>query len=268
MPDAVDQHGVKQSHETSFNRVHSLTDQPPASGGTITIRQLAHELNSLLDGAARCVRQVQSRLAEPHDATDTDSPGPAGNEQIAQKLQLACTSMQQMGVLLQRAMDADEPNRQILASDRVLGEYVPDLIASLRPKAREHQVAFNLHMTNDAAAVPTGPLGTVLLNGLSNALDACIRSTNMPRVIEVSVSIKSHSELVILVSDTGPGVIETCRTGDSSLYTVKPGGHGIGLDLSRQIIDDLGGRLQLTNIPFGAGAILHVCVPVRRLCAA
>lgn len=231
----------------------------------MTIRQLAHELNSLLDGAARCVRQVQQRLS--------DSPGPAHHDvqqanQIAKKLELAETSMQQMAVLLERAMQIADPRAAVLRNDQPLGEYVPELLGTLRPKADEHSVTFNLHMTNDAAAVPTGPLGTVLLNGLTNAIDACASSENMPRLIEVSISISSRSDLVILISDTGPGVIETCRTSHAPGHTTKADGHGIGLDLSRQIVDELGGRLQLTNIPFGAGAIFQVRVPLPRLRAA
>lgn len=231
----------------------------------MTIRQLAHELNSLLDGATRCMRQVQRGLSE--------APDPARNdvkhaEQMAKKLQLADSSMQQMVVLLERAMSADEPDCRVLTNDRPLGEYVPDLITTLRPKANEYGVVVNLHMTNDAASVQTGSLGTVLLNGLTNAIDACASSENMPRIIEVSISISSRSDLVILISDTGPGVIETCRTDDASGRTTKSGGHGIGLDLCRQIINDLDGRLQLTNIPFGAGAIFQVRVPLPRLRAA
>jgi signal transduction histidine kinase len=260
---------VKHQQETERADVvakaqHALAEQSP-----ITMQQLAHELNTLLDGAMRCVRSAQRLLDETSRTPVSESTLTAGHaEPIVQKLQLATSSMQQMAALLEAAMNADGSYQPSLSSDRPLGEFVPDLLTSLQPKASDHQVMLNLHMTNDAAAVPTGPLGTVLLNGLTNAIEACLSSMNVPRVVEVSLSINTRSELVILISDTGHGIIEGRHIHNATERSTKPGGHGIGLTHCRQIIDDLGGRMKLSNIPFGAGAIFQVHIPLRRLRAA
>jgi signal transduction histidine kinase len=214
------------------------------------------------------VRLAQQRLADLHHLPFVDAQSRADNEQLEQKLQLANAAMQKMAVLLERVMSAHEPDQYVLASKQTLGAFVPDLIASLQPKAGEHHVTINLHMTTEAASAPAGLLGTVLLNGLTNAIDACAASPNMPRVIEVSIAINCHSELIVLISDTGPGIIEQHRSGGEPIHATKEGGHGIGLKLCRQIVDELGGQMNLMNIPFGAGAIFHVRVPLNRLRAA
>ncbi len=44
-----------------------------------------------------------------------------------------------------------------------------------------------------------------------------------------------------------------------------PVGHGMGLDLCRQIVAELDGRLELVEGPCGSGALMRVTVPRRSL---
>jgi signal transduction histidine kinase len=105
----------------------------------------------------------------------------------------------------------------------------------------------------------------VLINLLSNA--AKFVSVDVGRVV---VDLRSEAgEVVVRVIDNGPGISEKNQrvifekfrqAGDT--MTEKPQGTGLGLPISRQIIEYLGGRLWVESEP-GQGATFCFALPVR-----
>lgn len=67
--------------------------------------------------------------------------------------------------------------------------------------------------------------------------------------------------LEVVVEDRGPGISETTNL-FVPFYTTKPGGSGIGLVLSRQIVEAHGGTLELENREDARGARARMTVPV------
>ncbi|RXF05589.1 HAMP domain-containing sensor histidine kinase [Pseudoalteromonas sp. PS5] len=93
----------------------------------------------------------------------------------------------------------------------------------------------------------------VLCHLINNALEAC---TPPP---EVALSIIPDSDkLVFTVTDTGPG-FSNLNEAAEAFYTTKADGNGIGLMLSRIIIENHSGQLKLGNNPSG-GAKVSFCV--------
>ncbi|MBG87537.1 MAG: hypothetical protein CMO80_11640 [Verrucomicrobiales bacterium] len=78
------------------------------------------------------------------------------------------------------------------------------------------------------------------------------------RVIE---SNRSSWGVEIRVSDNGHGLANTANL-FVPFFTAKPNGSGIGLALSRQIIDAHDGSLTSENHPSGKGCIATVRLPV------
>ncbi len=96
-------------------------------------------------------------------------------------------------------------------------------------------------------------------NLVKNALDALAGSGGQ---IQVSAGRESEKRVAIRISDDGPGVSPQVR---STLFepgvTTKKGGWGVGLSLSRRIIQDVhGGRLSLD--PSASGATFLVELPI------
>jgi signal transduction histidine kinase len=83
----------------------------------------------------------------------------------------------------------------------------------------------------------------VLLNIMLNAIESVTRGCSEPRVaIEVRLEDEKHVEF--LVSDSGHGVApDRLETIFEAFYTTKADGTGIGLAISRSIIDAHGGRV-------------------------
>ena len=86
----------------------------------------------------------------------------------------------------------------------------------------------------------------VLLNLLRNALDAIAIADSQKRLIVVEAHCKSGHKVQISVADSGPGVIaEAANRLFEPFMTTKPEGMGMGLSISRSIVESHGGRLRM-----------------------
>jgi signal transduction histidine kinase len=105
-------------------------------------------------------------------------------------------------------------------------------------------------------------LQQVLLNLIMNAIDAMQAVKDQRREIVVRSQIEGTTGVRVSVEDYGvgfsPGVIEKMF---DPFFTTKAQGIGMGLSISRSIIESHHGRLWATRRPSG-GAIFSFTVPV------
>ena len=103
-----------------------------------------------------------------------------------------------------------------------------------------------------------------MLNLLSNAAKFC-----SPQTGRIAVSLRREGDaLQVAVIDNGPGVrpedreiiFDKFRQGGDTL-TGKPQGTGLGLPISRRIVNHFGGRLWLEDAP-GGGAQFIFTLPL------
>src|SRR6185437_5417734 len=100
-------------------------------------------------------------------------------------------------------------------------------------------------------------ISQVLINLLRNAVDACL-----PTSARVQIGWDArHTWLEIWIADEGPGLAATANL-FVPFFTTKPGGSGIGLVLSRQIVEAHGGRLTLGNRRGGKGCEARLYLPL------
>lgn len=105
-------------------------------------------------------------------------------------------------------------------------------------------------------------LQQVILNLTLNALEAINRTSEGPRVLTVNSTGNESKGTLITVKDTGSGLApENLNRIFSAFYTSKPDGMGMGLAISRSIIETHGGRIWATpNSP--RGAVFQFSLPV------
>ena len=109
-------------------------------------------------------------------------------------------------------------------------------------------------------------LQQVMLNLLLNAIQVVGTVPAERRTISVRVQrVASESEgdaIVLTVDDTGPGIAETDLAHlFDAFFTTRSDGMGMGLSISRSIVEAHGGRIEAKNRPEG-GASFRVCLPV------
>jgi PAS domain S-box-containing protein len=99
----------------------------------------------------------------------------------------------------------------------------------------------------------------VLCNLITNAIEA-MDGSRIPPLVKVRAAVTDQNEMLIQVIDNGPGVDNTEKIFDA-FVTTKEKGMGIGLAVSRSIVEAHGGRLWAENNPDG-GATFNVALPV------
>jgi signal transduction histidine kinase len=101
-----------------------------------------------------------------------------------------------------------------------------------------------------------GQLEQALINLIKNAVEAAECGA---QGVDVSIS-RTRESAQIAIRDTGPGIANPDNL-FVPFFTTKPGGTGIGLALSRQIIEAHGGTLTLENRTDRTGTIARVMLP-------
>jgi len=111
-------------------------------------------------------------------------------------------------------------------------------------------------------------LQQVLLNLILNGMDALDGARMEDRRVSVTARPEGARLITIAVRDGGPGVPAALLTQIfDPFFTTKPNGLGMGLPLSRTIIEAHGGRLWAES-GNGRGAAFHLTLPAAEEAAA
>jgi PAS domain S-box-containing protein len=146
--------------------------------------------------------------------------------------------------------------RELVVINGVIGE----MALLLRSEANEHAVSIR---TDLAAGLPKitadrVQLQQVLMNLMLNGIEA-MRETG--GVLTVKTGPGESGQVLTSVSDTGVGLpAERADEIFNAFFTTKPQGSGMGLAISRSIVESHGGRLWATSHN-GRGATFHFTVP-------
>ncbi len=108
-------------------------------------------------------------------------------------------------------------------------------------------------------------LEQMLINILRNATEAAMERVQSngknPATPEVIVGWQiTEDEVILTVEDNGPGLLNPANT-FVPFYTTKPAGSGIGLVLSREIVEAHGGSIELANREHQRGCKVRIVLP-------
>jgi PAS domain S-box-containing protein len=157
-------------------------------------------------------------------------------------------------------------SKKVAMTDAVdLGEAAREVIELLRSEIRRKRIVLRLKIAADLPPV-TGDrvqLQQVVLNLLVNAVEAMQGVDDRSREILIKIERDDGDNVRLAVTDTGVG-FDPQRAGKlfDAFYTTKREGMGIGLSVSRSIIESHGGRLCATSNE-GLGATFSFSIPCR-----
>jgi C4-dicarboxylate-specific signal transduction histidine kinase len=102
-------------------------------------------------------------------------------------------------------------------------------------------------------------LQQVMLNLVVNAVDAMRDQPLAQRVLSISVTAHPQEGALFQFKDAGPGVPpEMNEKIFDALFSTKRDGLGMGLAISRSIIENHGGRLRLETAGAGANFVFNI----------
>jgi signal transduction histidine kinase/CheY-like chemotaxis protein len=142
-----------------------------------------------------------------------------------------------------------------------LNEIIRHMIALLRDAADRNSISIRTELDPKLAmtTVDRVQLQQVLMNLMLNGIEAMKGRSG---ALEITSKQSEDGQLMVSVGDSGIGLpVEGAERIFEAFFTTKPDGTGIGLPLSRRIIDSHGGRLWASaNTP--RGAVFHFTVPI------
>ena len=211
------------------------------------IRVLGHELNNSLAPIKSVAENLGSMLGRKDRASDWQEDMRAGLHVIAARTDGLARFMNAYARLAKlpppafRSVEVGACVRRVVGLEQRLGI---DLEAGPEVRIQADQ----------------DQLEQVLINLLHNAVDASLETGGAVRVGWT----RSNGYVEVWVADEGPGIPNSANL-FVPFFTTKPSGSGIGLVLSRQIVEAHGGSLVLENRPSHRGAEARLRLPTRQL---
>ena len=147
-------------------------------------------------------------------------------------------------------------------TDLDINQTVQDVIVLLRNELSRNRVSLRMELPSDLPRVPGDPvqLQQVLINLIMNAVESMRTSTEGARELLIR-SAKSIDGVLVQVHDSGPGIApELADRVFEPFFTTKAEGIGMGLSISRSIIESHGGQFSL--VPASRGALFQFTLPV------
>ena len=199
---------------------------------------LAHELNQPLAAVALQAEVARQLLAGRPDATEFDN----ALREIADQSHRASDIVKALRNLVRRT----DSERQVADLRELIDESL-HLIQSAaefaKVELRSQSLAQPVRIRADRVQVEQ-----VLLNLLQNAVDALVIVSEGQRRVTITLSLTSPREVRVEVNDTGPGIAsEFAQKLFDPFCSSKSHGLGMGLAISRSIIEAHGGRLWLVS---------------------
>jgi two-component system sensor histidine kinase DctS len=213
---------------------------------------LAHELNQPLAAIANyaesCARAIGSKML-------------AGDERLPAWIEKIAANTYRAGEIIRRLRAftrKSEPRR----SPVEVNDLVQEVIDLLEAETRMQSVRIRWEPGPQATAdVDPIQIQQVLVNLLHNAYEAMSASDPEQRQVTIAATT-TDDEVEITVEDRGEGIPPENRERIfESFFTTKTNGVGIGLAISRSIVEDHDGRLWVTSNP-ARGVTFHFNLPL------
>jgi len=148
------------------------------------------------------------------------------------------------------------PQRELVE----INEIIREMVDLLRAEAKQYSVSIRTDLVADLPKITADPvqLQQVFMNLILNAIEAMKETGG---ILTVKTQESQDGQLLVSVSDTGVGLPkDKFEQIFDAFFTTKPQGSGMGLSISRSIVESHGGRLWATANN-RRGATFHFTFP-------
>ena len=205
---------------------------------------IAHEVNqpltAVINNGSACLRLLANNNLEP--------------EVLRRALEGIIADGTRASTVLARirAFIKKEPAEK---SELDINEVIQEVLVLAGRELYENQVLPDHQLKTDLPSVLADrvQLQQVLLNLIMNGIEAMAAVTDRPRLLGVQSRIDESGDVLVAVSDSGTGFGSELDRVFNPFFTTKANGMGMGLSISRSLVESHGGRLWAApNSPHGA----------------
>jgi two-component system sensor kinase FixL len=215
--------------------------------------ELAHELNQPLGAIANYAEGCLVVLDSPQPALDEVRPA-------LEKLLATTLRAGQIIKRIRRFVTRHELGNEPFEPNRVVEE-VAEL---LREEARRRRITLGLELAPQLPRLWGDPvqIQQVLVNLVGNAFDALAAAELVEPTVVIQTRRVSTGAVEFRVSDNGEGIPqERLEKVFDAYFSTRAGGMGMGLAISRSIVEAHQGRIAVESMP-GAGTTFRFTLPV------
>jgi len=205
---------------------------------------IAHEVNQPLtavtNNASACLRLLTDRNLDPEVLR-------RALEEIVADGTRASEVISRISAFIKKTPE----QRNILN----INDVIQDVLALASHELQKNRILVECQLAEPLPLVLADriELQQVLLNLIMNGIEAMTAVTDRPRVLWVQSRIGEPGDVLVEVRDSGIGFGSEVDRVFTPFFTTKPNGMGMGLPISRSLIEGLGGRLWAEpNFPYGA----------------
>ncbi len=216
---------------------------------------LAHEINQPLAATAAYLRAVRRLL---------DKPPEERTASVAETADKAADQIMRAGRIvanLRSFVARGEPDKTLVS----LRQLIEEAVELTAPTARQAGVSVSVacRAENDSVLADRLQIKQVLVNLLRNAIEAMEGGAR--RELSISTDACADGALRVDVADTGPGLNAFVKEElFEPFMTTKAKGMGVGLSISRSIIEEHYGRIW-AEPNTGGGAVFSFTLPLARV---
>jgi PAS domain S-box-containing protein len=199
---------------------------------------LAHEINQPITAAATDARTCLRWLAR-------EQPDMGEAREAAARMVNAVTRAADIVSRLRQLFKKGTPQTSLVD----VSEVIQEMVVLLRSEAYRHSVSIVTELSENLPRVVADrvQLQQILMNLMLNGIEA-MQDTNSERQLTIRSMLAESGQLQISVTDTGVGISpEQADQIFNAFFSTKAQGTGMGLSISRSIVESHGGRLWATS---------------------
>lgn len=240
-----EQLSARQQELSRIMRLNTLGEM--ASG-------IAHELNQPLSAIANYAQGCERRIQ--HDNCTLND--------VREVMRLVNAQVRRAGDILRYTKDFTRKDQSIEQHSHQLNTVIEEILQLLATTEilRNIQVKLTLEPQLPNVVINKIQIEQVMINLLQNAVDATLEAHPEQALLRIQTHIYDEQSIEVRIIDSGGGLPENFEEDIfRPFHTTKKNGMGMGLAISRSIIESHGGKLEAVNNSNHSGAIFSFTLP-------
>jgi C4-dicarboxylate-specific signal transduction histidine kinase len=252
----------RSSHRTEFVTVSHAEDSKGIAAWALRADQLAHLAHretsaALVAGLAHDLNQPLSAIGMLVCAGEdllrkSSDPHAARVSELLAKIDAQTTRACEMSRRLSQTLRRSTPNRGACDPEVLIGPALERLAGEIHAFGADVRLRLDRSLRL-GVVVDSAQMAEVVRNLVRNAIESFELSPADRRTVEICAKVTDSGDFLLEVHDTGPGVIPEMQSCLFEPFVTSKGDRiGLGLTVSRSIVEAHGGSLSLESSEAGA----------------